>query len=146
MKKLLIAGSLLLLASLAKADLGDQITMTLIDHVQTVAQFDEQGTTRLALLDAIIQIGNYKGYKMLDLQVGFSGDTKPEPGDPDGINYLAGAMFRLDPFFKTHVTLPEHWEFLKAIEFGPGWHYDFRQKEEFWNFQVGLAFDLNPVK
>ena len=150
MRKLLVAVVLSVfgvLPSLADTtSLGEQITATLLDHVQTMAQFTTEGDTRLALLDSVVQVGKYNGSYIAGLQLGFSGETAPDAGDPNGVNYLAGVQIRLDPLFRQEVTVPEHWSFLRALEFGPGFHYDFRERHSFLNFQVGLAFTLNPKK
>lgn len=141
--KLLIVPVLIMgLRNQSKANpLSDMIHATLIDHVELAIQFDDKGNQRLSLLDSILRIGNYNGYPLLHGQIGFSGDTVPPPGQKP--NWIAGWFLRLDPFFKS-VSVPAHWEFLKRLEFGTGWHYDFETKDKFANITVGLAFDPSP--
>lgn len=149
MRKLMLMITVLLLGQSVRSEgLGDLIKTSLIDNVGLVAQYgfedEDKDGPKMALVDSIIQIGSYKGDSLLDLQLGFFGDTKPEPGDTEAISYIGGAYLRLDPFVRNLVTLPEHWEFLKAIQFGPVAFYDFREKEWYGSLQVGLFFDPKP--
>lgn len=144
MNKVLI-GLVVMLGLSASVGAQDQITATLLDHVMTVTQF--HGTdTRIALVDSVIQLGSVKGKSIFDLQAGFSGDTNPEAGDPTGINYIAGGFLKVSSLLNTDSIYPEHWKFLRSIEHGPVAMYDFRTKEIEAYYQVGLAFQLQPVQ
>jgi len=140
MKKLLFAVALLFVASARGEDL---ITSTLLDHVMPVTQF-KSGETKLALMDSVIQIGSYDGRSILDLQAGFSGETKPEPGEASGMNLIAGGFLKLNSVVGDAVKFPPQWSFLNALEYGPAYNYDFREKSSYLSFQVGMAFKLTP--
>lgn len=144
MKKTVLTIGLILMTSMLKAAEGDLVTATLLDHVMPVTQF-QNGTTKIALVDSIIQIGNSNDGSILDLQAGFSGDTRPEPGDPRGVNWIAGGFFKISTLLRGKLHLPEHWKFLNSLEYGPALFYDGRTKEWTGSYiQVGLAFTLNP--
>lgn len=145
MKKLLIALSFVV-ASLGpwrSAFAEDLITSTLLDHVTTVTQF-RSGETNLALLDSVVRIGNVKGRSIFDIQAGFSGETKPEPGEATAANFVVSGLFKVSSLIKDKIDFPEQWEFLRSIEHGLAVTYDFREKDEFVSYQVGLAFSLKP--
>lgn len=142
MKK--IIASLILLGSVSSVSAADLITSTLLDHVMTVTQF-QSGETRLALMDSIVQIGAHDGKSIFDLQVGLNGNTKPEPGEVQAANLVAGGFLKFNSFTGL-IKFPAHWEFLNGIEHGPAVYYDFRQKDWEGGYQVGLAFDLAPKK
>lgn len=127
----------------AKAGLLDPIQATLIDHVEATTQFDDKGNERISLLDSVIRIGSYEGESLFHVQAGFSGDTAPEQGQ--NANWVAGAMLRLDPFIHG-VEVPSHWEFLKSLQVGIGYYFDFETEEEFPALNIGLAFDPAPIK
>lgn len=142
MRKKMIVGLLfLLMASSAKAD--NLIVATLLDHVMTVTQF-KSGETKLALMDSVVQIGSVNNESILDLQAGFSGETKPEPGEASAANVVVGGFFKVSTLMKGKVNFPEQWKFLNSIEHGAAWNYDLREKDSFFCYQVGLAFGLNP--
>lgn len=133
-----------LLPSLAKADLKDQIKLTLIDNVQAVTQIDRKGDLRPALLDSVVLLGSKGGTPLGSIQVGFAGSQNP--GANGSADLLVGAFVRVDPALKSKVNLPAHWEFLKSLEFGPAVHYSTQEKKWFGSIQLGLTFDLNPVQ
>lgn len=141
MKKILILAVFMLMSIQVKAE--DIITSTLLDHVMTVTQF-KNGETKLALMDSVVQIGTLNGSSILDLQAGFNSETKPEPNDPAGINWVGGGFFKVSTLLKDKVHFPEHWKFLNSIEHGVVYAYDFREKKDFLGYQVGLAFQLSP--
>lgn len=121
------------------------IESTLLDHVSVNTQF-VSGETRLALLDSVVKIGSQNGSSILDLQLGFSGNTAPEPGEASAANFLVGGFLKVSTFLKDKINFPEQWEFLRAIEHGVAYSYDFREKEDFVSYQVGLAFNLQPIQ
>lgn len=137
--------TLSLFGPLRPAMAEDLITRTLLDHVTTVSQF-RSGETSMALLDSVVRIGNVKGRSILDIQLGFSGETKPEPGEVSAANFVVSGLFKVSSLIKDKVDFPEHWEFLRSIEHGVAFTHDFREKDDFWSYQVGLAFTLNPKK
>jgi hypothetical protein len=137
---------LVTLTGLARADILSTVNSSLIDHVGLVSQLDARGTTRAALLDSVVEIGNFQGSDFLDVQAGFTGDTQPDPNQPKGINYTAGLLLRVDPFIKAYVTFPDHWDFLKSIQHGPFFNYDFRDHQSYVGYQLGMAFKLEPKK
>lgn len=144
MKKI-IFGLFLLASPLSAQGLGDLIKATLLDHIGPVVHYDDKGNTRYALIDSVILIGRYKENPIFQGQVGLAGLTKPE-NQGDGLNLIAGGLVRVDPFFGEYVNIPDHWEFLKAVEWGPVGFYDFTEREWYSGIQVGLSFDLNPVQ
>ena len=137
-------GIMLSTTAVANAELPDIIKSTLIDHVSVVTQFDSRGATRLAFMDSVIRIGSYEHDSILELQAGFTGEYDPDAGDIGSANFVAGGLFRVDPFIKQGVNFDEHWLFLKSIQHGPTCHYDFREKEFYFSYQAGLAFSLDP--
>jgi len=141
MKKLIALMFLFGCVGVCKAE--DLIKTTLLDHVETVTRL-RNGETKVALLDSVILIGNYKGSSILNLQFGFDSDTKPEAGETKGVNYLAGACLRLDPFLRPYIKLPPHWEFIRAVNHGPSLYYDFRNSGWYGGYNIGLAFGLAP--
>lgn len=141
MKKAIMLLAVLLMSVGVKAE--DLITTTLIDHVTTVTQF-KSGETNLALMDSVVLIGSHEGRSVFDLQVGFSGETKPDNDEVSAANFLVGGFFKISTLLSSRVHLPEHWEFLRALEHGVAYSYDFREKRDFVSYQVGLAFGLNP--
>lgn len=144
MRSLFVAVGLLLIAAVCHANpFTEQVRATLLDHVSLTALVQD-GETDLALLDSVIQIGKHNGEYLLGLQAGFSGSVSPDPGAPSGAGYLVGATLRLSPLVKGKVALSPQWEFLRALEYGPSYHYDLREKESMWGLAVGLAFDPAP--
>lgn len=141
MKKFILFIGLLPMAMFVKAE--NLIETTLLNHVETVTQF-RSGETKVALLDSVILIGKYNGSSILNIQVGLDGNTKPEAGQAQSVNYLAGAMLRVDPFLRPHIKLPAHWEFIRSLNHGAALYYDFRNSGWYGGYNVGLAFDLNP--
>lgn len=143
MKKLFLALCLIAGTAVPSKAYDPVVVGTLLDHVTTVTQV-ASGETRLALLDSVVLIGNRYGHSILDLQVGFSGDTKPEIGEPSGASFLAGGFFKISSLLKDKVHFADHWKFLNALEHGVSYSYDFREKRDYVSYQVGLAFTLNP--
>lgn len=141
MKKMLFV-VLMLVCGQAKAE--DIITSTLLDHVMTVTQF-KNAETKLALVDSIVQVGSLKGKSIFDLQAGFNSETKPDANDPSGINWIAGGFLKFSTLMSGNVKYPEHWKFLNSLEHGPTLMYDFREKEWFGSYQLGLSFKLSPL-
>lgn len=142
MKKLMLAVCIMFaMPCLIKAQ--DIITSTLLDHVTVVTQL-QNGKTKYALMDSVVQIGQVNGKSILDLQAGINGDTKPAADEVNGANFLAGVWLKVNPFLATKINLPEHWQFLKSLEHGPTLSYDFRDMIWTGSYQVGLAFGLNP--
>lgn len=141
MRKLLTVAILIYSVSFANAE--NIIESTLLDHVVTVTQF-RSGKTNLALLDSIVRIGSINESSILDIQAGFSGATKPEPGQSAAANLVAGAFLKVNPFLDSYVSFPEHWKFLSSLEHGAYINYDAREKAWYGGYQAGLAFGLNP--
>ena len=120
------------------------VELTLLDHVSVMTQF-RSGETRLALLDSVILLGKHEGKSIVDIQFGFNGATKPEPGEVQAADLLAGGFLKWGVFTNKFLNVPEHWEFLKSLEYGSSLHYNFRDRIWQGNYiQVGLTFDLNP--
>lgn len=142
MRKMLLAVALLFVAGSMKAD-ENLIVSTLLDHVMPVTQF-KSGETKIALLDSVVQIGKANGKSVLDLQAGFNAETKPEAGEVTGANFLATAFFKVSSIVGGKIKFPEHWEFMRSLEHGPAFSYDFREKKSFICYQVGLSFSLHP--
>lgn len=144
MNKLIVAALIFVASNVQAAGIADQFSATLLDHV-SITGLVQDGHTDVALLDSIIQIGKHNGEHVLGLQAGFAGaGSTTESQEATGAKYLVGATLRLSPFIKSGVNMPAHWEFLKALEFGPAYHYDLREKESKWSIAVGLAFDPAP--
>lgn len=122
---------------------GDIITSTLLDHVSPVTQF-RSGRTQIALVDSVIQIGSIEGRSLLDVQAGFSGNTKPEADEPNSANLIAGGFLKVSSLLWTKFVYPQQWKFLRSVEHGPYINYDFREKKWVGGYQVGLAFTLEP--
>ena len=149
MKKtiLVLIGCLFLMSPRwAMSALGDQIKTTLLDHVQTVTQISDNGETKIALLDSIVQALQYKGEYLLNGQFGFPQNVDPDAGQTGGADFIAGLFVRLNPLVNRLVHYPDHWVFLQAIEHGPAWNYDFRTDENYFSYNIGLAFSLKPKK
>lgn len=150
MKK--IAGVLalfLIMAGCKKAEafeLPDFIETTLIDHVSAVTQAElipeegEDARFKGALTDSIVRIGKHNGHSILDAQIGWTGELE-ESGFG---NFIAGGFFKVSTFTTDYLELPDHWKFLNAIEHGLIYQYDFTDKDDFFGYQVGLPFTLNP--
>lgn len=144
MKKLvLICAIVMCYCAIGRA--GDIFTATLLDHVGPVTQF-QNGKTKLALVDSVIQIGNSFDRSIFDIQVGFNGNTKPQSDEVTSADLIAGGFLKVSSLLWTKIAYPQEWEFLRAVEHGPFMFYDFRAKEWHGGYQVGLAFDLNPTK
>lgn len=141
MKKALMLLAVLMLSVSVKAE--DLIKTTLLDHVTTVTMF-KSGESNLALMDSVILLGSVDGKSLFDIQAGFSGETRPEEGEPTGASLLAGGFFKVSSLINAKAKFPAHWEFLRSLEHGVSYVYDFRQKRDFVAYQVGLAFGLNP--
>lgn len=139
-KHILIATLISLFPHISHADM---VVATLIDHVSPVTQI-KNGETKLALVDSVIQIGSYNGKSIFDLQAGFSGETAPQSGEVAGANLVVGGFFKVSSLMNGHVHFPEHWAFLKAVEHGVAYTYDFREKRDYVSYQIGLAFALQP--
>lgn len=141
MKKLMLLLFALLVTGAIHAD--DQITSALLDHVATVTQF-KNGETKLALVDSVIQVGSIEGRSLFDFQLGFNGNTKPQAGEVSAANLVAGGYFKVSSLLWTKLVYPDQWKFLKALEHGVAYQYDFRDHHGFVCYQVGLAFGLQP--
>lgn len=140
MKKMILAMLLLLAPSMSRADgIWDMIKASLIDHVSAVSQVGD-GHTKAAAVDSIIRIGKWNGQSILNLQAGFNKDL----GEEDTTHLIYGGQIRLDPFITPKLNLPEHWVFLKNIEYGPAMHYDQRNSVWYGYFQAGWVFGQNP--
>ena len=141
MRKFILFAVLMCTALASRAGL---IESTLLDHVTLNTMFQDE-ETKLSLMDAVVRIGNYKGKSIVDLQLGFDSDVAPEPGEPSGASFLAGGYFKLSSLVNAKLNLPEHWEFLRAVEYGTSYNHNFRDKEWEWTIlQLGLAFDPAP--
>lgn len=143
MKKILMFTISLLTVVWLKAEDGNLIESTLLNHVMTVTQF-QNGKTKLALMDSVIQIGKYKNRSIFDLQAGFNGNTRPQSGEPNSANLVLGGFLKVSPFLAELVIFPEHWKFLSSLEHGFALNYDTREQVWRGSYQVGLAFTLNP--
>ncbi len=141
---IMITGLILAVFCITNAK-ADMVTSTLLDHVGPVTQF-KNGETSIAVVDSIVMIGSYKGKSILDLQAGFNSDIKPEPGQTAGADLIAGGFFKLSSLVGDKLHVPAHWEFLRSLEYGVSYFYNFREKRDFLALQVGLAFDLNPIQ
>jgi hypothetical protein len=141
MKKMFVIVGVLLIANSLKA--ADLITTTLLDHVMPVTQVVSKDT-KMALVDSVIQIGSKNKRSIVDLQAGFSGEVKPEPGDVSGVNLIAGGFFKVNTLLSDVINYPDHWKFLNSLEWGPVYFYDFREKRDYAGIQFGLAFSLQP--
>jgi hypothetical protein len=119
--------------------LDDQIKMTLIEHVEPVTQI-QNGQTSVAMLDSVVLIGRYEGSWLASLQGGFVSEVE----EADGIQWIAGAMFYLDPITRSRVEFPSHWRFLNSLKYGPAIHYNFTEKIWRGSINVGLTFGLDP--
>lgn len=139
LKHLVYGAALLFCAAMARAEM---ITATLIEHVSPVTQI-KNGETKLALVDSVVQIGSYKGKSIFDLQAGFSGETAPQAGEAAGANLIVGGFLKVSSLIP-QTKFPEHWAFLKAVEHGVAYTYDFREKRDYVSYQIGLAFALQP--
>lgn len=144
MKKLLIAIALLAGPRIAFADLGDQITASLIDHVAAHSQYTTKGDNRLVLLASIVQIGKLNGSSIAQLRFGFTGTANPDNGVSRGAGYVGDIYFNAAPFIRKYVHLEDNWTFLNSVEVGPNYAYDFRDHHAYGGVSVGLAFGLNP--
>lgn len=141
MKKMIMLVAVLLMGASAKAE--DVIKTTLLDHVTTVTMF-KSGESNLALMDSVVLLGSVDGKSIFDLQAGFSGETQPASDEPTGASLLVGGFFKVSSLLNTKAKFPAHWEFLRSLEHGVSYVYDFREKRDFVAYQVGLAFSLNP--
>lgn len=128
---------------IAKAEVPDLIQKTLLEHVSTVTQF-KSGETKLALVDSVILIGNYKGRSIFDLQAGYSAETNPDSGEANAGNFIIGGLFKVSSLLKDKIKFPAQWVFLNSIEYGLKYDYDTREKRDYVSLQVGLDFSLNP--
>ncbi len=144
MKKYVIIALILALPSFVHADLGDQITATLTDHVSAHTQYTTKGENRLALLDSIIIIGKYHGASIAQGRFGFTGIANPSGGVDRGAGYVADVFINAAPFIRDYVHLDDSWIFLNSLEVGPSLGYDFRSHHSIYSVSVGLAFGLNP--
>jgi hypothetical protein len=144
MKKLLIAVGSLLVSSIGFTEgLEDQFKLALLDHVDTVVQFRDNDTN-IALMDSILMMGHRDGRSILDLQAGFGGETKPEPGEVNQANFLYGAMFNISSLIKDKIPFASDWKFLNSLEYGVAYTHDSRENNDYWSLQAGLTFTLNP--
>lgn len=141
MRKTMALLAILLISATVKAE--DLIKASLLDNVATVTMF-KNGETNLAMMDSVLMFGDFGGKSIFDLEAGFSGETRPEPGEPTSASLLVGGFFKVSTFLNTKAHFPEHWEFLRSLEHGVVYVYDFREKRDYVAYQVGLAFDLNP--
>lgn len=141
MKKLLIAVAVVV-ASFSSAKAG-LVEKSLLDNVMTVTQF-KNGETNLALMDSVIQFGKMNDKSIFDLQAGFSGNTKPSESEVHAADIIAGGFFKISSLLDNKTNFPPNWEFLRSLEHGIVWQYDFRERRDFIAYQVGLSFDLNP--
>lgn len=148
MKKFLLAlVAFAWLAPVAHADgFADPLVTSLITHVHTQTVFDVSGRTRLELTDAIIQALPAHGAYIAEIQAGFSGLSTPQPGEPQYANFVASLSLRVDPYLKNVIYIPEQYSFLRAVEFGPVYGYDFREHHGYLGLQANLAFGLNPIQ
>ncbi len=140
-RKLAMLGVLLFVVSQAKADIGDQITASLIDHVAAHSQWTTKGENRLALLASIVQIGKMDGSSIAQIRFGYN-TTVNDSSQTDG--YVGDVYMNISPFVRKYVKLDPNWTFLNSIEMGPNYAYDFQQHHSYLAFSVGLAFGLNP--
>lgn len=143
MKKILFVVCFLSFGSL-KADIGSQITTSLISHISTHSEWTTKGENRLALLTDIIEIGKLDNKAIGQIRFGFTGITNPDSSVTPGAGYVADAYVNLAPFVRKYVSLNPDWTFLGNVEMGPAFSYDFREHHSYLAFSVGLAFGLNP--
>lgn len=143
MKKLLLAVLFLSGASVLKADLGDQITASLIDHVSTHSQWTTKGDNRLVLLTDIIELGKMDGRAIGQIRFGYSTITNPDTTLQQS-GYVGDLYANIAPFLRRYVSLNPTWAFLSSVEMGPSFAYDFAQRHSYASFSVGLAFGLQP--
>lgn len=147
MLKIPLAVYMLLVATpLVAADpLGfqDQVKAILIDHVGVVGQMTD-GENKVAMVDSVIQFGSVNGYSVFDIQAGFAGNVKPDGSEEGGVNWLTGGFFKVSSLIRSKVNYPDHWKFLRAIEHGVKYEYDWTAKRDYVCYQFGLAFTLKP--
>lgn len=148
MKKLLV--SLMLIAAPAghALDIGDEIEATLLQNVVASGIYglrpSDNDQPRIALTDAVIEIGSFHSSKLLNFQVGFFGNPNEVEGEPQVANWIVGSQFRIDPFIKQYVPLDPTWMFLRSIQHGPSAFYDLTNERWIVGYQVGLSFGLDP--
>ena len=141
MKKLLLALMFLVPGfSYAVEGVPDVVT-TLIEHVSPTTQIIS-GATKIGLMDSVVLIGKVNGASILDLQAGYLQDTV---SGTDG-SFVLGGFCKISSFLKDKIQFKDEWLFLKAIEHGPFYSYNFKEHHGFGGYQIGLAFSLNPVK
>lgn len=145
MKKLILSVVLLLGVSQVKADIGDQITSSLIDHVSGHSQWTTKGENKLALLSSIVQIGKLDGKAIGQVRFGFTGTVNPDKSVSRGAGYVADVYVNAAPFIRKYVSLAPEWTFLNSIEVGPSYAYDFREHHSYLSISLGLAFGLKPL-
>lgn len=140
MKKMIAA--LFLFSSTSFAwELPGDIKTQILGNVSAVTQFGDN--SKLALTDTMISIGKQNGKSILDGQVGFAG-VVGDNQDVSGANFIAGLLLRVDALLP--VKFSDDYLFLQSIQHGPSVFYDTREKEFYLNYQVGIAFGLDPVK
>jgi hypothetical protein len=147
MKKLTLSLGFMLLSGTGYCDVGDLIKTTLTEHVATVTQFKSR-ETRLALVDSVILIGRTNGKSILDVQAGFSGTTVDGAvsGEPNSADLILGGQFKISSILSNSIKFSPEFVFLNSLEYGPSYFYDTRTHSGYLSFQVGLAFNLNPIR
>lgn len=145
MKKIILMLGLLCITNSAKADLGDQIKTSLINHVAACSQWTTTGENRLALLSSVVEIGQMNGSSIAQIRFGFTGITNPAGGVDRGAGYVGDFYINVSPFVRKYVKLNPDWTFLNSVEAGPSFAYDFREHHSYLSFSVGLAFGLQPL-
>lgn len=144
MKKIIILAASLMLSGvkLAFCDIGDDLKTALLSQVQPITQFSSDGTSRVALLDDILQIGKYNGEYLGFAQVGPS--TTVDSGDNRIEGYLLGGSFNWSPILRKLVSLPSGWKFLnEQFVISSGYHYDTAEhKPQFSYVQFSIVVPI----
>jgi hypothetical protein len=117
------------------------------DRLSVFGQLDSRGTTRFALMSNVIRCGDLDGQTLVHLQVGATWDVGANPTGDQGAVPTLGVFFRMNPYLKNYVSkLPKDWAFLRSIEHGVSFNYDFHEHIGYMGYNVGFVFNPNAIQ
>ena len=132
------------------------LTFGLIDHVSIHVQRNQDGENRVSMMTSLVRAGvkktEFETSSVWQIRWGVIGfrsednkrrDTRNNLGDLD---YTTDLFLNLGPILRDSLNQPirSDFNFLNSLECGPAFSYNFRKRDTYFSFSIGLAFSLNP--
>lgn len=124
--------------------LGGQVTGALITHVQAVDQVTTKGN-KIALLDSVLLMGHLKQDYIAHTRFGYNA-TRNSDGTFTGGGFQVSEFIPINNVVGSLFVVPDQYEFIKGLQFGPAFGYDFQAHHDFFSIDIGWQYGPNTTK